>query len=119
MDMGKGQATVGLVLGIVGIVFAFGFFISPWLCVFGLPVAIVGLVLSVVGGKKLKANGQPAGLATAGLIIGIIATVYAAISFFTCGLCTICAASTVNSLENALDDYNDALNDALSNLPNV
>ncbi len=98
--MGKGQSIAGLVLGIVGIVFAFGP-ISAWLCVIALPVAIVGLVLSVVGGKKLKANGQPAGIATAGLVIGIIAVVFAAISFFTCGLCVICVASAGDALEDA------------------
>lgn len=98
--MGKGQAIAGLILGIVAIVFAFGP-VSAWLCVIGLPVAIVGLVLSVVGGKKLKANGQPKGVATAGLVIGIIAVVFAAISFFTCGLCVICVTAAENEIENA------------------
>ena len=101
--MGKGQSIAGLILGILGIVFAFGP-ISAWLCVIALPVAIVGLVLSVVGGKKLKANGQPKGIATAGLVIGIIAVVFAAISFFTCGLCVICVEATGSALENALED---------------
>ena len=101
--MGKGQSIAGLILGILGIVFAFGP-ISAWLCVIALPVAIVGLVLSVVGGKKLKANGQPKGIATAGLVIGIIAVVFAAISFFTCGLCVICVEAAGSSLENALED---------------
>ncbi len=106
--MGKGQSIAGLILGICGIVFAFGP-ISAWLCVIGLPVAIVGLVLSVIGGKKLKANGQPAGIATAGLVIGIIAVVFAAISFFTCGLCVICVETSGAALENALEDAANSL----------
>lgn len=101
--MGKGQSIAGLILGILGIVFAFGP-ISAWLCVIALPVAIVGLVLSVVGGKKLKANGQPKGIATAGLVIGIIAVVFAAISFFTCGLCVICVATAEDAAKDALND---------------
>ena len=109
----KGQAITGFVLGLAGIFCAFGF-ISAWLCVIGLPVAIVGLCLSVAGGKKLKAAGQPAGIATAGLVIGIIAVVFSAISFFTCGLCVICAAGVEAGLDGALGDYENALNDALS-----
>ena len=97
--MGKGNAVAGLVLGIVGIVFAI---LNGWFSILGLPVAIVGLVLSVVGGKKLRANDQPAGIATAGLVLGIIAVVFTAIAFFTCGLCVICATSVNSSLSSLL-----------------
>ena len=99
--MGKNQSIAGLILGIVGIVFAFGP-ISAWLCVIALPVAIVGLVLSVVGGKKLKAEGQPAGIATAGLVVGIVAVVFAAISFFTCGICVIFFATAEEAAKDAI-----------------
>jgi hypothetical protein len=47
-----------------------------------------------VGGKKLKANEQKSGIATAGLVIGIIAVCLSAILFFTCGICFL-TASTV------------------------
>ncbi len=87
--MGKGKAIAGFVLSIVGVVFGI---LNGWFSIVGLPVAIVGLVLSVNGGKQLKANDQPAGLATAGLVLGIIAVVFTGIAFFTCGLCTLCAA---------------------------
>lgn len=97
----KGKAIAGLVLGIVGIVFAF---LGGWLSVLSLPIAIVGLVLSVLGGKALKAAGQPAGLATAGLVLGIIGVVISAIAFFTCGICTICVATGANAAENALEN---------------
>ena len=64
----------------------------------GLGIAIVGLCLSVSGGKTLRANNLPAGVATAGLVLGIIAVVFTAIAFFTCGLCIICAESTAAGL---------------------
>ena len=85
----KGKAIAGLVLSIVALV------IGWWgiLAFVGLPMAIVGLVLSVSGGKQLKAAGQPSGIATAGLVIGIIAVVLTGIAFFTCGLCAVCAAA--------------------------
>ena len=87
--MGKGQSIAGLVLGIVGIVFGV---LNGWFSIIGLPVAIVGLVLAVIGGKKLRQNEQPTGMATAALVLGIIAVIFTAITFFTCGLCIICAA---------------------------
>ena len=86
--MGKGKAVAGMVLGIIGVVCGV---LSGYLSLIGLPVAIVGLVLSVIGGKQLKASGQPSGVATAGLVLGIIAVVFTAIAFFTCGICIILA----------------------------
>lgn len=93
--MGKGKAIAGLVLGIVGVVFGI---LSGYFSLVGLPVAIVGLVLSVSGGKQLRANNMPSGIATAGLVLGIIAVVFTAIAFFTCGLCIICATGTSSGL---------------------
>ena len=101
---GKGQAVAGLVLSIVGLVFSF---LGTWFSVLALPMSIVGLVLAVMGGKKLKAVGAPAGIATAGLVLGIIAVVFSAIFFFTCGICTICVASKINE---GLNDFNDLAN---------
>ncbi len=97
----KGKAIAGLVLGIVGIVFSF---LGTWFSVLALPISIVGLVLSIMGGKGLKAAGEPAGIATAGLVLGIIAVVFSAICFVTCGLCTICVACAGNALNDGLND---------------
>lgn len=90
--MGKGQTIAGFVLALVGLVTSF---FGTWFSVFALPAAIVGLILAIVGGKKMRESGQPSGLATAGLVIGIIAVVFSSIMFFTCGLCTICAAGAI------------------------
>ena len=92
--MGKGTASAGLVLSILGVVFGC---LNGIFSIIGLPVAIIGLVLAVNGGKKLRENNQPTGLATAALVLGIIATVICTITFFTCGICTLCAAGTVMS----------------------
>ena len=90
--MGKGKSIAGLVLGIVSLIICW---IPVWGAIPALPMAIVGLVLSVLGGKKAKAAGQKSGLATAGLVIGIIATVLSAITFLSCGLCVICVAASL------------------------
>lgn len=94
--MGKGKTVAGFVCGIVSIVLGL---LGGVFSLIGLPVAIVGLCLSVSGGKKLKAAGEAHGLATAGLVLGIIATVFTAITFFTCGLCVICTAGLVEGLD--------------------
>ena len=99
--MGKGQAVAGLVLGIVGIVLSFVAGIGS---IIALPLSIVGLVLAVMGRKKLIASNQPAGIGTAGLVLGIIAVVFSAIFFFTCGICYLCAASEAADAADALED---------------
>ncbi len=97
--MGKGKVIAGLVMGIVGIVFGI---LGTFFSIAGLPVAIVGLILSVIGGKQVRAAGQPAGMATAALVLGIIAVVFSAITFFTCGICILWAIGTSASLGSAL-----------------
>ena len=91
----KGKAAAGLTLGIIGIVFGI---LSGYFSILGLPIAITGLVLSVSARKQLTAASQPTGLATAGLVLGIIAVVFTAIAFFTCGICIICAHSAASGL---------------------
>ncbi len=98
----KGMSIAGLALTIVGVVFGIIGWV-PACAVLGLPIAIVGLVLSCVGGKKLREAGQPSGIATAGLVLGIIAVVFTTITFFTCGLCVICASAADNALEDAFN----------------
>ena len=86
----KGKAIAGLVLSIVGLVLSF---LGTFFSIAALPVSIVGLVLAVSGKKALAAAGQPAGIGTAGMVLGIIAVIFSAIFFFTCCLCTICAVA--------------------------
>jgi hypothetical protein len=81
--MGKRLAITGMVFGIVSLV----------LCWFGplafvtLVLSIVGLILAILGGKKLKANGQKSGIVTAGLVLSILAIVFSGIIVVACGLC--------------------------------
>ncbi len=90
---GKSFSIAGMTLAIIGLVLAFlgGFVITALL---SLPCAIVGLVLSVMGGKKLKSVNASRGMATAGLVVGIIATSISGIAFLTCGLCGLCALNS-------------------------
>ncbi len=87
------MAIAGLVLSIIGIVLSFLGGVSAGICsIVALPVAIVGLVLSCIARKK-----QPGGIATAGMVVGIVAVSLSAILFFTCGICTLCALGTIGA----------------------
>ncbi len=93
--MGKGLTIAGFIVSLCGLVLSF---LGSVFSIVALPVAIVGLILAVVGGKKIKATGEKSGLATAGLVIGIIAVVLSAIFFFTCGLCTLAIIGGANAI---------------------
>ena len=76
------MAVAALVLGIIGIVFSW----FPAVIV-GVPLAIIGLILSIVARKNAVANGQPTGMATAGLVVSIIAIAFAAVTTIACVSC--------------------------------
>lgn len=85
----RNKAIAGFALSVVGLVlgFAFGW---VWICaLLSLPAAITGLVLSVMAGKEYKAADEKWALQSAGFVIGIIAIIFASISFLTCGICGI------------------------------
>lgn len=71
---GKTMGIVGLILGIVSIVFG--------CCIFflAIPCGIVGIILSAIAMKKAKAARRKNNVALAGLICSIIGTVWAAFS---------------------------------------
>jgi ABC-type transport system involved in cytochrome bd biosynthesis fused ATPase/permease subunit len=75
-------AIAALVLGIIGIVFS-------WFpaVVIGVPLAVIGLILSIVARKNAMATQQPTGMATAGLVVSIIGLVFAIISTAACFAC--------------------------------
>lgn len=87
------MAGVGLIFAILGLASGLIGFAVPILSIIGLPLALLGLIFSCVAKKKAKS-----GLATAGLVIGIIATVFTAITFFTCGICVLCVAGTAGTV---------------------
>jgi len=83
---GKGAAIASLVLGIIALVS----FWYPIVNIASLILSIVGLVLAISARKK----GFVGGMATAGLVLSIIALVLSGIGFFTCTVCLLCVAAT-------------------------
>lgn len=91
---GKGFSIAALVLGILGIVGSF----IPVVCYFTLVCAILGIVFGVKGRKmSTAAYGKASGLATAGLVLGIIGTSFAAIGVICVLSAAACASAVVSS----------------------
>jgi hypothetical protein len=65
---GDGKATAGMVLGIIGLVFA-------WIPFLDVPVWILALIFSLLGRSDARKGARGAGKAKAGLILSIVAAV--------------------------------------------
>ena len=80
----------GLILGILGLICAFtpGLVFGAWL------LSLAGIIISAIGMKRLKAAGQPGGVAVAGLVISIISFVVALPRL----ICAIALAGAIGSM---------------------
>ena len=84
----KNMSIVALVCGILGIVGAW----IPVVCYFTLVLSIVGIGFGAKGRKAAAENEK--GLATAGLVLGIIGTAFGALGV----VCAICACAGLAAL---------------------
>ena len=100
-------ALVGLLCGIVGL----WFMAQPVVVIIGIVLSIVGIVFGAMGMKAMKAEGQSTGMAVAGLVIGIVATVLGFI-FLPCA----CAAREVIT---AAEKYGSSLTEYANSLSNL
>ena len=87
-----------MVLGIVGLVFC-------WFFYFGIPCALIGLILSAVGIKKSNDAGMPAGMATAGLVCSIITMALSIMFIVVCGVVISSCNDMFDSFNNSYYDY--------------
>ena len=85
MGNAKNMSIAALICGILGIVGSF----IPVVQYFTLILAILGIVFGVKGRKMAVDNEK--GLATAGLVLGIIGTAFAAVGV----ICVVCVAGTL------------------------
>ena len=92
VNNGKGMSIAALVLGILGIIGGW----IPVVCYFTTICAILGLIFGIIGRKKsVTAFGKASGMATAGLVLGIIGTAFAVLGLICSTLCTaaLCSAA--------------------------
>ena len=80
---GRGLAIASLVLGIVALVAP----LSAAVPFSDTLLAIVGLILGINGKRQLAAAGAPTGMATAGIVLCIIALVTTILVFIACVAC--------------------------------
>ena len=93
MQNGKGMSIAALICGILGIVGSF----IPVVCYVTLILSILGIVFGVKGHKIAKATGEGKGLATAGLVLGIVGTAFGAVGAL-CAVCALCAIGAAGGL---------------------
>ena len=77
INPGKGLSIASMILGIISLVIPYA----------GTAVAIVGLILGIVGKKKSKAVNAPSGMATAGIVMSIIAIAWSVALIAICASC--------------------------------
>ena len=77
------MAVASLVLGLIALL---GFWL-PVIGIISLPCAVIGLILGVVGKKQLSAENKPSGMATAGIVLSIIALILSVLYLLICGAC--------------------------------
>ena len=114
VDDGKNLSIVALVCGIVSIIV--GFIPVPFFFILILGTAVVALILGIMGrGKSVKAYGKATGLATAGLVLGIIAIALSPF-FAACNICTTCTVCALQDASNQLNNpsYSEGLINSLS-----
>ena len=88
----NGMAIAALVCGVLGIIGSF----IPVVMYFTAVLAVLGIIFGVMGMKKAKQLGSGNGLAVAGLVLGIVGTVFAIIGI-------ICYASVACALKKGFD----------------
>lgn len=95
IDDGKGMSIAALVLGIVGIVGG----LIPIICYISWICPVLGIIFGVKGRtKSTEVHGKASGLATAGFILGIIGTAFAAIGLICTGIIGAAACAGAGSL---------------------
>ena len=94
MQNGKGMSIAALICGILGIIG--GILPVPFIGVITLILSILGIVFGVKGQKIAKETGEGKGLATAGLVLGIVGVAFGAVGAL-CAICAVCAAASAGA----------------------
>lgn len=100
--MAKGLTIAGFAAAVAGAVWSLLSLLVVWspiwaflLSLVALTASIAGLILSIIGGKKYKAEGKTSKLATAGLIVGICGGSISSLICCACGICSIAIVGIV------------------------
>ncbi|MBQ6265159.1 MAG: DUF4190 domain-containing protein [Clostridia bacterium] len=116
----NGLSVAALVCGVIGIVGSF----IPIVKYGTLVLAILGIVFGVLGRKKAVSSGSSStGLATAGLVLGIIGTAFSAVGVICALACIGAADAAVNAgadaAKDAINSYGEAVTSAINEIGNA
>lgn len=122
---GKGMAVGGFVLSLVGLILATwiagiatlsviagG---SPWLMYVWVVLCAASVIMSAMAMSKLGKTGGKKGLAVAGLVIGIVATVWSIVLVLGISAAASMAGDSFDELNEAMRELED-LNSELENM---
>jgi ABC-type maltose transport system permease subunit len=105
---GKGAAVGGFILSLVGIVIPFNVLAviagSAIVAYIGLAICIISVVLCAMAMGKLKKTGGKRGLAIAGLVIGLVASVWSIMAVLSINEAIDARNKGVGELQNELID---------------
>lgn len=76
------MGALGLTIGIIATILSLVLFGLP----FGMALGLVAIIFSVIGKKIADFSNKTSGVATAGLVLGIVATCLSAITSVSCAL---------------------------------
>jgi hypothetical protein len=76
-------AVAALVLGIIGTIASFLFFVFGF--VLGIPMSIIAILLAIIARNAAVKENQPTAVATAGLVLGVIGLAIGVSMFALCG----------------------------------
>ena len=94
---GKGMSIAALILGISGIVGS----LLPVVCFFTTVCAVLALIFGIKGRKaSTEAYGKASGMATVGLVFGIIGVAFAALGLICYTICLGAACAVANEASN-------------------
>ncbi|MBQ3109031.1 MAG: DUF4190 domain-containing protein [Clostridia bacterium] len=105
-DPFKGKAIASMVLGIVSLVFF-------WAGIASLAALVCGVIAVILGGQARKGAQnmglKPNGMATAGLVTGLIGAILCIIGFISCVACVSCYGSALNEFGGDLEGLMDLI----------
>lgn len=109
-DPFKGKAIASMVLGIVSLVFF-------WAGMFSLAALVCGVIAVILGAQARKGaqnmGMKPNGMATAGLIMGLIGAIVSLIGFISCVACLSLSGSALNQFGSDLDGLAELIEDSM------
>ncbi|MBR6335970.1 MAG: DUF4190 domain-containing protein [Clostridia bacterium] len=112
----NGMSVAALVCGLLGIIGSF----IPIVKYFTLVLAVLGIIFGVIGKKKAaEAGNSSTGLATAGLVLGVIGTAFSAVGVI-CALACVGAASAATETAglDLLSSAKEAVTEAVTSAAN-